>query len=250
MPLTPADWQRRFLQQARWTAELRKYLLPRAGLGQAQRVIEIGCGSGAILGGIQPHPQHQIFGLDLDPTFLTLAREAVPVVHLTRGDAHSLPFAGETFDMVLCHFLLLWVRDPQTAVAEMVRVTRRGGAIMALAEPDYGGRLDYPDLLAGLGQEQTRALRRQGADPLIGRRLASLLAGAGVKHVEAGVLGGRWATPPGPDELALEWAVLESDLSGIIPEEELSCLRTLDEASWKRGERVLFVPTFYAWGTR
>jgi ubiquinone/menaquinone biosynthesis C-methylase UbiE len=250
MSLTPSDWQRRFAQQARWTAELRKYILPRAGLGQARRVIEIGCGSGAILGGIQVQPQAQVFGLDLDPTYLTLAQAAVPGAHLTRADAHHLPFADGAFDLVLCHFLLLWVRDPQVVLAEMARLSRPGGAVLALAEPDYGGRLDYPDALAGLGRKQAQALSQQGANPYLGRRLASLLVEAGLKNIQSGVLGGRWTSPPPPAELAMEWAVLETDLEGVVAAEELARLHALDDTAWERGERILYVPTFYAWGNK
>ena len=43
------NWHARFLQQAAWTRDLRTYLFERAGLAQAQRVLEVGCGTGAIL---------------------------------------------------------------------------------------------------------------------------------------------------------------------------------------------------------
>jgi hypothetical protein len=122
--------------------------------------------------------------------------------------------------------------------------------VLTLAEPDYGGRLDFPEPLHRLGRQQAEALRRQGADLELGRRLASLLAGAGLREVEAGVLGGRWSQPPGPAELDLEWVVVEADLEGAIPAEELRQLRLLDEAAWKRRERILYVPTFYAIGRK
>ena len=50
MPLTPLDWHDRFSLQARWTRELRHYLYKRAGLEAARRVLEVGCGSGVVLG--------------------------------------------------------------------------------------------------------------------------------------------------------------------------------------------------------
>ena len=120
--------------------------------------------------------------------------------------------------------------------------------MLVLAEPDYGGRIDYPPELAPLGRWQREALKRQGADPEMGRQLGALLTRAGLQAVETGVLGGQWSAAPAPDAHALEWAVVQSDVREVADPAELQRLRGLDEAAWQRGERVLFVPTFYAWG--
>ena len=118
---------------------------------------------------------------------------------------------------------------------------------MALAEPDYGGRIDHPPILAQLGIWQEAALRGQDADPLIGRKLASLFTSAGIQEIGFGVLGGEWNLPFAEVERQTEWKVLLSDL-GELDKAELRELRRLDEIAWERGERVLYVPTFYAWG--
>jgi len=75
----------------------------------------------------------------------------------------------------------------------MARITRPGGAVLALAEPDYGGRIDYPIKLAQMGKWQIESLRLQGADPLMGRKLATIFNSAGFDSVETGVLGGQWS---------------------------------------------------------
>ncbi len=250
MTWTSPEWHERFRQQARWTRELRAHLLPRAGLAQARRLLEVGCGTGALLEDLLTTYPGALFGLDLAAAHLGLARRHAPSAHLARADAHTLPYPSGFFDLTLCHFLLLWVADPARAVAEMARVTRPGGAVLALAEPDYGGRLDYPEALAEIGIWQTAALQRQGADPFVGRRLAGLLAGAGLEEIEAGVLGGRWTGTPSPAELALEWKVLHEDLRDTPAAERLPALQALDRAAWARRERVLYVPTFYAIGWR
>ena len=153
-----------------------------------------------------------------------------------------------SFDIALCHFLLLWVADPRQVIAEMRRVVRPGGYVLALAEPDYGGRIDYPPEFAALGRLQAEALRRQGADPDLGRKLSALFHEAGLKLVETGVLGGQWSGMPNPQDNELEWQVLEADLGDSIDKTQFNRLRALDAAAWQRGARLLFVPTFYAWG--
>jgi len=42
--------------------------------------------------------------------------------------------------------------------------------------------------------------------------------------------------------------VLESDLAGFVSSEDLHKMNVLDEQAWQRGERVLHVPTYFAWG--
>ena len=251
MALTPGEWHRRFQQQARWTHDLRRYLFEHVGVSDLGSILSVGCGTGAILqelvaqdsGGAQ-----RFFGLDINQKFLDLAQENILLARLTCGDAHQLPYPGASFDLSLCHFLLLWVADPIQVLAEMRRVTRPGHAVMALAEPDYGGRIDFPYELEQLGEWQQAALSSQGADLQIGRQLSGLFCRAGLIDVESGVLGGQWSGQPEQGAWESEWAMLRSDLAGSVPTAQLDSLQAQDQRAWQHGERVLYVPTFYAWG--
>jgi SAM-dependent methyltransferase len=243
------DWHTRYLQQARWTAQLRAYLFQKAGLAAANHVLDLGCGTGALLDGLPVKAGTAVFGLDLSLPSVQQALIHASGASLTCADGVFLPYADSVFDVVFCHFVLLWTSDPLKVVAEMRRVTRPGGGVLALAEPDYGGRVDYPVELAALGRWQAESLQKQGADPEIGRKLAGIFARAGLKHVETGVMGGEWASPSLPGETHLEWAVLESDLAEQIPLQDIQKMRRIDATARKNGERILFVPTFYAWGT-
>lgn len=239
------NWHARYIQQANWTRGLRDYLFDKAGMRDAQRVLDVGCGTGAILSELfTPASLH---GLDLDPAALAECRVHAPAVSLTRGDALALPYPDGFFDIVYCHFLLLWVNDPLQAALEMKRVTRRGGYIMALAEPDHSARVDEPGELVELGRWQTESLRRQGADPSFGAQVAEVFFRAGIPLVETGPIQG-----PGPmrsaDEWDREWAVIESDLAGILPAGEIQKLKKLDGEARQRGLRVLNVPTYFACG--
>lgn len=248
--LTPAAWHRRFAQQARWTAQLREHVFARLGLKDAGRILEVGCGTGAVLAELPALTGAALFGIDLDAARLRLAVESVPGAGgLAAADGLRLPFPAGSFDAVVCHYYLLWVRDAARAMAEMTRVTRPGGWVLALAEPDHAGRVDAPAGLERLGQLQTQALARQGADVTAGRKLAGWLRGAGLRDVTVGVLGGEWSAPD-MDAWSDEWAVLEDDLRGALSAQQLAALREQDRAAWQRGKRVLFVPTFFGWGRK
>ncbi len=240
-------WQARYVQQARWTQSLRAWLYERAGLSAGgRRVLEVGCGTGALLGELTQAYRAQVCGLDINWQALTAANTCL--ARLLQADAHALPFPTHVFDACLCHFLLLWVRQPLQVLTEMRRVTRPGGYVLALAEPDYGGRIDFPDDLVQLGEWQTQALRRQGADPLLGRGLHALMLRAGLHQVETGVLGGAWGKPADPADRQLEWQVLEEDLKDFVPCDTIKQFRCRDEEAWQSGGRILFVPTFYSIG--
>ena len=240
------DWHARFMQQAAWTQNLREYVFDAAGMDRAKRVLEVGCGTGAILSDLQI--SGTIHGLDLDPARLVEAAIHAPRVRLTCGDARRLPFPAGTFEITFCHYLLLWVNDPLQVLREMARVTRTGGSVLALAEPDYTKRVDQPEALGTLGRLQTEALRRQGADPGTGAHLAELFQQAGIPIVETGRLGEARQPLASARERQLEWAVMEADLGESIPAEELQRLRAIDELAWEKGERILSVPTYFAWG--
>jgi ubiquinone/menaquinone biosynthesis C-methylase UbiE len=248
MQLTPQDWHARFTQQARWTQDLRDYLYQQVEIEKARRVLEVGCGTGAVLADLASTAPFRV-GLDINSELLQLATRNITRAELSQGDGYALPYRDGCFDITLCHFLLLWLDNPIQVLREMVRVARPGGAVLAMAEPDYGGRIDHPEELATLGQWQTESLQQQGADPLMGRKLAGLFSELGLEAVETGALGGQWSGTPDWEAWASEWAVLESDLREKPSfSEKLGFLKSFDKSAYEQGERVLFVPTFYAWG--
>lgn len=237
----------RYAQQAAWTAPARRHLLAAAGLPNAQRVLEVGCGTGAVLGSLLLPPSGRLHGLDIDRAALALASQHVPQAVLTAGDAHRLPYPDASFDIALCHFVLLWLADPHRGLAEMRRVVRPGGAVLALAEPDYSQRIDEPAELSPLGLAQTEALQARGANTSIGGQLPALFAAAGLQLVDAGPLQTD-GSDPAAHEAALEAQTLRADLSGRIPADKLEQWLAQDAAAWAAGTRRLHVPTYFAFG--
>jgi len=239
------DWHKRYTQQSTWTRNLRAYLFEKAGLSNARRVLEVGCGTGAILHElVTPASLH---GLDINPSALMECRVHAPGAALICGNALSLPYSSKSFDIVYCHFLLLWVGNPLQALLEMKRVTKAGGHILAFAEPDYSNRIDKPEELIPLGKWQTESLKRQGADPSFGARLAESFFEAGIKLHETGTIQGVKKEPP-PEEWEIEWAVIESDVAGSVPGKDIQKMKALDQQARERGDRLLHVPTYFAWG--
>ncbi len=252
------DWNRRYIQQAAWTRGLRAYLFERARLPSARRVLEVGCGTGAVIREIHlPRTQTSFgdfrhgraaFGIDIDLTALGHCRANAPGAVVACADALALPFGDQVFDIVFCHFLLLWVRDPLAALREMRRTTARGGQILALAEPNYAERIDEPPELRSAGRLQTRSLELQGADVVIGSRLADLFQQAGIHILQTGQI-----EPPAPhayndQDAEAEWLVLQSDLECVLSPEEVAGIKQLDANARNRGARRTHVPTYFAWG--
>ncbi|MBN1137732.1 MAG: methyltransferase domain-containing protein [Anaerolineae bacterium] len=252
--MTLEEWEQQFSRQAGWTRATRQHLYRRANLLRAKRVLDVGSGTGVVTEEMAELTRGEVIGLDIDPAMVAFARrrgrhDRQSQAHAAQGghaeyrlgDAHDLPFPDGWFDVTACHFVLLWCRDPGRAAKEMMRVTRPGGVVLVCAEPDYGGRIDYPDL--PIGRWQAEALRGEGADPLLGRRLRALFP---VGQADVGVIPSLWDLPTLRAEFDGEWSLWERSLNGVVSPEELARLRAADQAAVESGERLVFMPVFYA----
>ena len=252
MPLSAQNWHRRFKIQSHWTRATRDYIFQRVGIFTAAFVLDVGCGTGAISKELSQSPIHNVVGIDINPEYIELAAAIDATAKLHVADAHNLPFKRSSFDCALCHYFLMWVEDPRTVMAEMKRVTKSGGYVLVLAEPDYGGRIDYPEPLSMLNEWQTAALQNQGANPFMGRKLKALFHQAGLSHIEVGVIGAQWKGEVAEEDLKSEWEIIRSDIETLNNNSEIDTdsdeIQKIDLAAWATGERVIYVPTFYAWG--
>lgn len=246
--LTVEEWHVQFTRQARWTQAVRHQLYRQVNLLRAKRVLDVGCGTGVITEEMAARCKGQVIGVDIDPAMIAFAQARGSQAEYRVGDAHQLGFPDSHFDVVACHFLLMWVKDPALAVREMARVTRPGGALLACAEPDYGGRIDYPEELP-LARWQAEALRREGADPFIGRKLRALFTQAGLS-AKGGVIPSLWDNQTLRAEFEAEWALMERTLAGIVSEDELKRYKQRDWQAIEDGQRLIFMPIFYAVGRK
>jgi len=248
MPLSLQDRQNRYLIQAQWTRALRLYFFELLNLQKMDRVLDMGCGTGALLPDLQALSPAYIYGADILEEHLIVAKEICPECFLTGADVYHLPYQDNTFDMVLSHYFLMWIGNPEKALIEMYRITKPGGYLVAFAEPDYGGRIDYPPEFEKLRDYQISGLLNAGADPKLGRKLSSLFHEAGLAEIQTGVYEGGWGNQLSPEEIKSEWQVLEEDLADLLPQVELQELKKNEISAWKNGSRLIYVPTFYAWG--
>jgi len=102
-----------------------------AGLPDGASVLEVAPGPGYLTIEIARLGRFQVTGLDISHTFVEIAgqnaREARVGVDFRQGDVASLPFAAESFDLVVCQAAFKNFTLPHGALAEMYRVLRRGG---------------------------------------------------------------------------------------------------------------------------
>ena len=119
------------LQDAR-AAELeervRAFVLPAAG----EHCLDVGCGAGALALALAPHVA-DVVGVDRVPELLELARERAPAnATFVEGDAERLTFDDASFDLAATLRTLHHVPRPELVLAELTRVTRRGGRVLVI----------------------------------------------------------------------------------------------------------------------
>lgn len=162
--------------QAAWLAPARTWLLKQANARQRRRLLDLGCGFGVVSKELAKLSRGRVVALDHSLPALLAAPSTLRKAAPACADAATLPFADASFDLVFCQLALLWMPLEPT-LAEVRRVVQPGGVLVAI-EPDYGGMIEHPPELA-TAPLWIDALRRAGADPLVGRKLPGLLAGLG-----------------------------------------------------------------------
>ena len=112
-----------------------------AGVRAGQRVLDVGCGPGALTAELVGRLGAD-FVSSVDPSepFVAAARDRLPGVDVRLASAERLPFADETFDAALAQLVVQFMADPVMALGEMARVTRAGGVVAACVWDHAGGQ--------------------------------------------------------------------------------------------------------------
>jgi SAM-dependent methyltransferase len=119
-----AGQQRRFEMILRWG-------MP-AGKTHVQRILEEGCGTGTYVRALLPFAD-EVCGIDVEPEYLRKAVEATPSAHLQLAVTEALPYADNSFDLILNHEVIEHVQDDRATAREMVRVLKPGGRAVIFA---------------------------------------------------------------------------------------------------------------------
>jgi ubiquinone/menaquinone biosynthesis C-methylase UbiE len=102
-----------------------------------EAVLDVGCGNGSYLWALAQR-QHRglVVGLDLSPGMLDAARARSASARLMVGDAQVLPFADDSFDVVLAMHMLYHLPDRALGIRELRRVLRPEGVALVVTNSD------------------------------------------------------------------------------------------------------------------
>ena len=211
-----AEQERLFAQADHWREEL---ILDGTTLPAGTRLLEVGCGVGAVLGVLgEAFPGLALAGVDIEARQLDVARRHLDElgleVDLRQADAEALPYADASFDHIWMMWFLEHVSDPVAVLREARRVLIPGGQLTAI-EVDYNTVWSSPanDDFDALFDAMAMAMETSGRSDA-GSRLPGWLADAGFVDVDPGERPCRYAGA----ELARQVAYVESVVDATLPE--------------------------------
>ncbi|WP_035939228.1 class I SAM-dependent methyltransferase [Knoellia aerolata] len=173
----------------RYSAPLATEFAGWAGVRRGDRVLDVGCGPGALTGVlVERAGAAHVVAVDPSAPFVDACRSRFPLVEVHRVPAEQLPFADGIFDHALAQLVVHFMQDPVTGLAEMARVTRRHGQVAACVWDLAGDRSPLSPFWSAARRldprvvdESERAGAREG-------HLAELALEAGLLEVEAAEL--------------------------------------------------------------
>jgi len=180
----------RLLDKVDSDAWISKFLEPH--LPGIRSLLSVGCGPGVFLRELaEQYPEVDVVGVDISSSRISEAEKrlrGLPNARARVGNALSLPFEANSFDLVFCRFLLEYLPDKQLAVSEMARVCSPGGRLVL---QDLDGQLvwHFPEdsELQGTTERVLKHLDGTGFDPFVGRKLFSLCRGAKLSDIQVQV---------------------------------------------------------------
>ena len=183
----PADAYDRFM--GRYSTQLAPQLADFAGVREGMRVVDVGCGPGALTTELVSRVgAAAVTAVEPSESFAAAARERHPGVEVHEATAEALPFANGAFDVALAQLVVHFMTDPLAGLGEMARVTRRGGVVAACVWDHAGEGPLTPfwraahELDPSAHDESDLAGAREG-------HLVQLFEEAGLGDVTQGVLG-------------------------------------------------------------
>ncbi len=116
------------------------FLIEFARIGKADRVLDVGCGTG-VTTVTAARQGAEVFGLDLSPALIAQAIENAKIagveINFREGDVEQLPYKDSEFDVVISQFGHMFAPRPDVTISEMLRVLKPGGRIAFSTWPPH-----------------------------------------------------------------------------------------------------------------
>jgi len=93
---------------------------------KGKKILDLGCGTGRLI----PILSGEIIGADVSEKMLAIAKKRFPKIKFLKEDALNLSFEDESFDAVVCAFLIVHIKDPAKLFEEVYRVIKPGGVFV------------------------------------------------------------------------------------------------------------------------
>jgi SAM-dependent methyltransferase len=182
-----ADAYDRFM--GRYSIPLAPQLADFAGIAPGQRVVDVGCGPGALTSELVTRlGADHVTAVDPSEPFVAAARERYPEVDVQRAAAEELPFADRTFDAALAQLVVHFMRDPVAGLREMARVSRERGVVAACVWDHAGGHGPVSFFWEAAREIDPQAKDQAGMAGARRGDLVDLFEAAGIGEVEEDVL--------------------------------------------------------------
>ncbi len=169
----------------RYSAKLAPPFCEFAAIRAGQRVLDVGCGPGALTAELIRTVGHEaVSAVDPSGQFVTAARSRYPGVDVRLASAEDLPYPNGMFDVTCAQLVVHFMADPVAGLAEMARVTRPAGRVAACVWDHAGDRAPISAFW-----QAAREIRHEDQDEsdLPGARrghLAELFGSAGIDRIE------------------------------------------------------------------
>lgn len=182
-----ADSYDRFM--GRYSVPLAPRFADFAGVTVGQRVLDVGCGPGALTGElVRRAGADHVSAVDPSEPFVNAARERNPGIDVRLAPAENLPFADGSFDVSLAQLVVHFMSDPVAGLREMARVTQPGGAVAACVWDFAGERAPLSVFWAAAREVDPEAMDESSLAGAREGHVSELLHQAGLRDVEAGSL--------------------------------------------------------------
>jgi SAM-dependent methyltransferase len=182
-----ADAYMRFMGQ--YSEPLARLFAGLAGIDGGQRVLDVGCGPGALTAELVKRVgAASVSAVEPSASFAAAVRERLPGVEVRRSAAEQLPFPDGAFDAALAQLVVHFMADPVQGLREMRRVTRPGGTVAACVWDHAGGRGPVAAFWSAARELDPAADDESGLAGVREGQLASLFAQAGLDRSQATTL--------------------------------------------------------------